>query len=909
MAFNVFELYAKLGLDKSSFDKDLEKAKKEAENAGNSTESKLKGFGNTVSKIGSAIGSVGSMAMSAIGTATKVTGAALAGAATGVIALAKQSYGAYAEYQQMVGGVQKLYGNMGMSLEDYAASMGTTTDAVEADWKRNEEAQSIVMENAKNAFKTVGMSANQYMETATQFSASLISSLGGDTAAAAEQTQVAMQAISDNWNTFGGDLESIKHAFTGFAKQNFTMLDNLKLGYGGTKTEMERLIADANEYAAAMGMASDLSIDSFSDIVTAIDLIQQKQHIAGTTSREAATTISGSFGALKAAWENLVTGFADPNADLGQLISDVVNSASGALQNAIPTIVQALGGIGQAVEQIAPIIGEKLPELIEQVLPSLLSAATTLVQSLADSLPTILSVISAQLPTIIETLLPVALQGLVTIFQAIAEALPMALQIISDNIGIVTDGLVVILSALGNILIDSLPVLIPAVISVISGLANALVSNIQPIIEGGITIIMTLADALTKPENIKAMVNGAKTVLLGLMKGFTKIMPTLIPQLVDAFCVLAEALTDPEVLEDLIMGALECTLAIVEGLAKAAPRLGEAVITIIGNLIQTIIDKGPEILADLWTLLEGILTTLFGFVMGLLGSSWEDIQENFTAVFEFIGQWFSDVWESIGKFFVDIGTSIGGFFSDAWESITGFFGDVFSGTWLSDIWDSITGFFSDVWDKLTGWVGDIWDKVTGLGTDLLTKVGEIVAEISLKFTGLIDDALTWGKDLIWNIIDGITGVAGDLWDACTDIASGIADFLGFSVPRRGPLHEWATANPGADMIKLFAEGVDDEEPTLDKTISNVAGMIDDTMNNIDVAPIEVDAFGKYDVKSSMGGSLGAQGMNIETVINMLGALLKRKEIIDVYIGNRRIEEIVVDAYNNVTLLSGGQVNV
>ena len=224
------------------------------------------------------------------------------------------------------------------------------------------------MSYAEQGYKTSGMSANKYMELATSFSASLINSLGGDQSAAAKQTDVAMRAISDNFNTFGGDIQNVQNA----AKGQFNMLDNLRLGYGGTKSEMERLIADANEYAEANGMAADLSIDSFSDIVTAIDLIQQKQHIAGTTAKEAATTIEGSLNMTKAAW---VT----------------------------PAIERAMEGIGELVEKAAPVISEHLPKMIETLLPPLITAVTQLVVGLITALPTIIAILVEQLPTILET--------------------------------------------------------------------------------------------------------------------------------------------------------------------------------------------------------------------------------------------------------------------------------------------------------------------------------------------------------------------------------------------------------------------------------------------------------------------------------------------------------------------------
>ena len=218
-----------------------------------------------------------------------------------VVDFGKAAFESYAQYEQLVGGVDKLFGDASDKLQQYA----------------------------QQAYATSGMSANEYMEQVTSFSAALINSLGGDTAKAADQADVAMRAISDNVNTFGSDMDSVQSAFQGFAKQNYTMLDNLKLGYGGTKTEMERLIADANEYAAANGQAADLSIDSFSDIVTAIELIQEKQGIAGTTAREALGTIEGSINMTKAAWQNLVTEFGKPDADIGARVSDMITAVFG----------------------------------------------------------------------------------------------------------------------------------------------------------------------------------------------------------------------------------------------------------------------------------------------------------------------------------------------------------------------------------------------------------------------------------------------------------------------------------------------------------------------------------------------------------------------------------------------------
>lgn len=269
-----------------------------------------------------------------LASAAKTAAKALAGmwAVKKVVDFGKAAFDAYSSFEQLQGGVAKLYGNANMELDEYIDSMkssGKSVDELTKTYQRNEKAQELMMQQATEAWRTAGVDANTYMEQATSMSAALINSLGGDTLKAAEQTDVAMRAISDNVNTFGTDMASVSQAFMGFSKQNYTMLDNLKLGYGGTKTEMERLIKDANEWGAANGEASNLSIDSFSDVVTAIEQIQKKQGIAGTTTKEAMTTIEGSMNATKAAWSNLVTEFGKPDADIGARISDMFTAVMG----------------------------------------------------------------------------------------------------------------------------------------------------------------------------------------------------------------------------------------------------------------------------------------------------------------------------------------------------------------------------------------------------------------------------------------------------------------------------------------------------------------------------------------------------------------------------------------------------
>ena len=340
-------------------------------------------------------------AFKAMGTAVTV---GMAAAGTAVVGLVTKSTQLYANYEQLVGGVETLFGAGGQTLEEYAASVGKSVQDASAEYDKLMRAQNKVLENSKKAFKTAGLSQNAYMETVTSFSASLLQSLGGDTEKAAEVANRAIIDMSDNANKMGTSMEMIQNAYNGFAKQNYTMLDNLKLGYGGTKTEMERLIKDASKMTdiqKKLGITIDANSMSFGNIVNAISVMQESMGIAGTTSKEAASTISGSIGMMKGSWENLITGMADENANFDALVNDFVDSLVAVADNLAPRIGVALNGVGALVEKLAPVILQKLPGLIEQILPGIMASAADLLARLAVALPELASVLLEQLPIII----------------------------------------------------------------------------------------------------------------------------------------------------------------------------------------------------------------------------------------------------------------------------------------------------------------------------------------------------------------------------------------------------------------------------------------------------------------------------------------------------------------------------
>lgn len=330
------------------------------------------GFEKTVSGLKTITTTLGKVAVQA----GKVLAKGIVAGVAGVGALVTKSVMNFADYEQLVGGVDTLF----------------------------KDSSAAVQKNASNAFKTAGLSANEYMETVTSFSASLIKSLGGDTAKATDYAHTAIVDMSDNANKMGTNIGSIQDAYQGFAKQNFTMLDNLKLGYGGTQEEMKRLLKDAQKIQKANGKNVKYSLNNFSDIVEAIHVVQEEMGIAGTTSKEASETISGSFASLKAAWSNTLTSLILGGDEFDRCVDNLVDSAKTFGKNIMPAIQKALSGVGELITELAPVIEKELPGIIDTLLPPLIKAATSLVKGLIVALPDIVSALAKELPGVLSQL-------------------------------------------------------------------------------------------------------------------------------------------------------------------------------------------------------------------------------------------------------------------------------------------------------------------------------------------------------------------------------------------------------------------------------------------------------------------------------------------------------------------------
>ena len=335
---------------------------------------------NNEMKDTSIVSQFGNALKSGLAVAAKAAAAATSAAAGAVIALTKSAVENYGEYEQLVGGVETLFKDSAGTVEEYA----------------------------KNAYQTAGLSANEYMETVTSFSASLLQSMGNDTEAAAKKADLAITDMSDNANKMGTDMQSIQNAYQGFAKQNYTMLDNLKLGYGGTKEEMQRLIDDANALNAAQGNYTNYSIESYADIVDAIHTVQTEMGITGTTAKEASTTIEGSIGAMKAAYANFVTGLGNDNADISELSSQLIQSVGTVAENVLPVVETVLKNIAEAVQRDGPEMIEKFVSYAIEKLPEVISLGLkmviSLVKGIAQNIPQLVTSVLNMMATIVQTI-------------------------------------------------------------------------------------------------------------------------------------------------------------------------------------------------------------------------------------------------------------------------------------------------------------------------------------------------------------------------------------------------------------------------------------------------------------------------------------------------------------------------
>lgn len=494
--------------------------------------------GNATDETSGKFSKLGEVAKGAAKVALAVVGAT----ATAVGALVKQAVESYAEYEQLVGGVDTLFGS----------------------------ASAEVQKKADNAYKTAGMSANEYMETVTGFSASLIQSLGGDTEKAAKYADMAITDMSDNVNKMGTDMSLIQNAYQGFAKQNYTMLDNLKLGYGGTKEEMERLLKDASKIS---GIKYDIS--SYADIVDAIHVVQTEMGITGTTAKEASTTIQGSISSMKSAWQNLLTGLADENADLDVLVTNMIESVGTVVENVLPKFSVAAEGIVSIIQNLIP----QIPPLIEQLLPPLLEGALSLIQGLVTILPEITSTITGMLPSVLTSLVG------------------MTPEILASNLTIITELL--------NSITGMLPTIVETIMQVVPLLVTSLVAATPQLLEAAIQFLLAIVEAI--PTIITSLVEALPSIVSTIISTLLSNLPLLQNAAFQLFFGIIKAI--PEIIVALSKEVPNIIKGITDGLVKGIPELVKTG----GNMLKGLFDG----LLDITAIGNAVKKLFNGIVGGL----------------------------------------------------------------------------------------------------------------------------------------------------------------------------------------------------------------------------------------------------------------------------------------------------
>ena len=697
---DVFNLYAKLSLNTSEYEKGVEKAKGGAS-------SMMDVFSGTV--LGNAVtDGLRNIANGFVTIGKMATGAA--------ISIGKSSLDSYGEYEQLIGGVKTLYKDSAKVVEQYA----------------------------KRAFKNVGMSANDYMETSTSFAASLVSSLAGDTNAAAEMSNMAISDMADNWNKMGSSAQSVQDAYRGFSKQNYVMLDNLKIGYGGTKTEMERLLADADALNAKQGVYTKYSIDNFSDIVQAIHVVQTEMGITGTTADEAASTIQGSTASVKSAWENLLTGIADPEQNFQGLMDDFVNSFVTAGNNIIPRI-----------KQIVPTLIYGLSEIVTQLAPYVSSIIMELEPTIEEGLQALFGGLSS----VASELQPIVADVFSFFGDAIISGLTSAIE--NSDFSFLLD------------IFDNVKTAVEEVVPLIEKIAPALVTvgaaakgweigkKLQPIVTGfdkAKVAVSLFSMGLSDTEIAQGELNGtlkASEVVAGLLTGKISLMTlaqTAAAKAQAAFNAVLAA--NPIALVIVAIGALVGILAVLyaknedfRNKVNASWDAISAKIQEVVAFVQPYVEAAMQVIGQVVTQVITDLTPVIQSIGEAFSAAWSLVQ----TVWSWASAFFQAIFQTIVVIFAPFAPIISGFFQGAWIIIQSIWNVAVS--FFQTVFDLITGVFSTIDAVLSGDFQSAWESIQGI------------------FEGAFDFFSTVGQ----NVVEGIKGGIAAVWGGLVSFVQGLWD--------------------------------------------------------------------------------------------------------------------------------------
>lgn len=611
----LFKLFGSIGL------KGVEETKKGIKDTTNTAKEESGKIEKAVNKTGEIASKVGKAA---------IIGATAAATAIGTIT--KFVIQHYAEYEQLAGGVETLFGAQGLSLKKYAQSIGQTVEQARGKYDQLIQAQTEVMNNAKVAYKTAGMSANDYMNTITSFAAALKQSTANETEAAKVANQTVID-MADNANKMGTNMEDIQNAYQGFSKQNYTMLDNLKLGYGGTKSEMERLLQNAEKLT---GIHYD--INNLSDVYNAIHEIQKNLGITGTTAKEAMKTIDGAMKMTKASWDNLLTGLADPKQAVGPLISEFAKSLGILAKNVTPKIKEVFNALPNALIQITP----QLMNMIIDLAPSLILAAINLVAGLIGALPGVIAPIFSQLSSLIGS-------GMIDkIGQSISSNMPT----------LISKGLDMLLQ-FSQAILTNLPVLVGMGMKLIFYLVQGLMSALPTLISKVPTIIANLADAFS--NSAQTIFAWGVKIIAEIIKGLVMSIPSLIaniPKIIYAIFAVWNAINWWNLGKGLI-----------NGIKNGITSMGGSLTSTAKNLFESLKNSVSNIFNNIKKVIESPIFGAKTKVLAIIG----ELQNGVRVGFNFIKSHASSVWNGIKNAIMSPMSTAANFVKAIINKIKGFF--------------------------------------------------------------------------------------------------------------------------------------------------------------------------------------------------------------------------------------------
>ena len=645
-----------------------------------------------LSKLGGVVVKVGTMC---------AKGVALC--ASGISTITGFAVNAYGEYEQLVGGVETLFGAQSMSIEQYAQSVGKTVSEVQGKYASLIKAQDNVMENAHQAYIKQGMSANEYMKTVTTFSASLLQGLQGDTVKASKVADMAVTDMADNANKMGTSMEMIQNAYQGFSKQNYTMLDNLKLGYGGTKSEMERLLADAEKLT---GVKYD--INNLADVYNAIHAIQNNLGITGTTAKEAMGTIQGAMNMTKASWENLMIGLSDGKQNINELANQFGTSFNTLVDNVFPRIQQAF----QTIPQVMTLIIPQLLSTIISLLPTLLSAVGQLISGIAQALPSLATSLFGAVKTIFTMIVNTFTSGAPKFMESAKQMVLNMCKGIEQNLPNIISSALDMLLNFSQAVLNYAPQLVSMGMDLLVSLAKGIANAIPTLIAKVPTIISNLANAFSNSAST-ILFKGIE-IIIELGKGLIQAIPTLIaniPQIIKAIFDVWNAVNWWNLGKSLISGISKGITSLGDNLKSTVNKIFTNIEDFIKNSLTKAKDGAVNVFGNMGQLLKNIATGIWNAIKSIFTS----MSGGISGIFNGIKNLASTIWNgikgSISSVVQAIKNTVVSIITSVYISVSSIFTNLSTGT--SSIWNGIKNIISGVVNGIKGSVSNAFSSLSG----------------------------------------------------------------------------------------------------------------------------------------------------------------------------------------------------